>query len=580
VEERKKVPGTKKIFEGVFNMKHKNGVLKIRTIGIAVMVAAIGFTMAGCNDGSTPSGDKPKQLAKPSGLTISGTSLTWNAVNNASGYSVQVDGNEPVNNGNSTSYSLASLDFGTYSIKVKAKGNGKKYTDSAWSEAKIYEFDDPGLPDLDGNVTIAPATATVCVDTELTAEYDGSEDVSFQWEKDGVEVGEDSDTFTPTETGSYTVTVSMAGYNSKTSTAVEVTGHDYDDWEATTSTSFIESYEETGTCKHESSHTDTRTVDPLPITSDEEWTTAVSQIGEKENAGEYTLTIEGDVGVAGKTTATFGTTATGNSLSVTLKGDGKLYLTEQGNLIRIDARQKLIIDSEDLTLEGLTNNNQPLVYVLANGRLELEKGTITGNTSTTTNGGGVYVTGANSTFTMNGGKISDNTSSPGNAYYGSGGGGVYVGSGGTFTMYSGEISGNKVISAQCGGVFVDYNSTFTMNGGKISGNVGSNWAGGVYVYTSNGTFIMNNGEISGNKGVYSGGVGVNDGTFRMSNGTIYGNETTVDESLRNTASSGSGAALYKSGTATYGPSGTGTDLTTTNGTINVKDGVLVPLGTL
>jgi hypothetical protein len=78
------------------------------------------------------------------------------------------------------------------------------------------------LKTLNGTITISPTTATV--GTELTAAYSGSETVSYQWNKDGTAiVGKTTTKHTPTEAGSYTATVSLAGYNSKTSAAVVVT---------------------------------------------------------------------------------------------------------------------------------------------------------------------------------------------------------------------------------------------------------------------------------------------------------------------------------------------------------------------
>jgi hypothetical protein len=79
-----------------------------------------------------------------------------------------------------------------------------------------------GTSDLPGNITISPASG-VTTGTVLTATYSGSETVSYQWKKDGGNVGTNSKTYTPAQAGSYTVTVSAAGYNSKTSAAVSVT---------------------------------------------------------------------------------------------------------------------------------------------------------------------------------------------------------------------------------------------------------------------------------------------------------------------------------------------------------------------
>jgi len=80
-----------------------------------------------------------------------------------------------------------------------------------------------GVKTLSGNITIRPST-NVTTGMELTATYSGSEAVSYQWKKGETGVGTNSNKYTPSEAGSYTVTVSATGYNSKTSEAVTVTG--------------------------------------------------------------------------------------------------------------------------------------------------------------------------------------------------------------------------------------------------------------------------------------------------------------------------------------------------------------------
>ncbi|MDR2701566.1 MAG: leucine-rich repeat protein [Spirochaetaceae bacterium] len=79
-----------------------------------------------------------------------------------------------------------------------------------------------GNRDLSGNITISPSSG-VTTGTELTAAYSGSETVSYQWKNGETNVGINANKHTPTAAGTYTVTVSAPGYNSKTSAAVTVT---------------------------------------------------------------------------------------------------------------------------------------------------------------------------------------------------------------------------------------------------------------------------------------------------------------------------------------------------------------------
>ena len=78
-----------------------------------------------------------------------------------------------------------------------------------------------GDPDLEGNISITSTGGVI--GAQLTAIYTGTETVSYQWKRSGTNVGTNSNTYTPNQVGSYTVTVSAAGYKSKTSAAVIIT---------------------------------------------------------------------------------------------------------------------------------------------------------------------------------------------------------------------------------------------------------------------------------------------------------------------------------------------------------------------
>ena len=151
---------------------------------------------------------------------------------------------------------------------------------------------------------------------------------------------------------------------------------------------------------------------------------------------------------------------------------------------------------------------------LSSGAFTMNGGTISGNIDTDGNAGGVAV--FNGTFTMTGGVISGNTCEKG-------AGGVSIYNNSDFNMNSGEISDNT--GAWGGGVAVYSGSSFTMNKGVISGNEGQNTGGGVVAYDEGSTFVMNDGEISDNTGAWGGGVAVYSGSsFTMNKGVIKGNE--------------------------------------------------------
>jgi hypothetical protein len=308
-------------------------------------------------------------------------------------------------------------------------------------------------------------------------------------------------------------------------------------------------------------------IDPgIVVRNTEDWNAVLAAIQSNGSDQSYAITIDGNIAVPG-IADTFTTSFDSNNSNVTvvLRGIGKLYLNTQGSIIRLASGHTLIIDDEDLILEGLRNgqngssqdNIYPIIYV-EGGTLELIEGTIRGNnilrygsgvsvysngtftmtggeissnTSSNTSGissintgGGVYIN--DSTFTLEGGKISGN-----NAFYG---GGVYFVGSCVFTMTGGEISGNTAWRG--GGVYVGSDTTFTMENGKIIDNtLIDNGVAGSGVYVIGGAFTMTGGEISGN--TEGGGVDVYDCTFTMTGGKISGN-------------SGSGGVYVSNGTFT------------------------------
>ena len=232
-------------------------------------------------------------------------------------------------------------------------------------------------------------------------------------------------------------------------------------------------------------------------------------------------------------TTTFKAWTKTNSLP---SADGNYYLTEDVTLSSTWAIQNnaknvvLCLNGHTIKMTGDDN----VINVWSNKRLTLtdcapegKAGTVTHADGTT--GRGVYVS-ANSTFTLYGGSITGNKTA-----YSYGGGGVLVYAG-TFNMCGGSVSGNEA-GSNGGGVYV-YNGTFNMSGGSISGNNANGHGGGVYV--RGGTFDMSGGSISGNNtNGYYGGVYVKDGTFKLQSGSITGNY--ADGTLNSTS------GLYEKG---------------------------------
>ena len=70
-------------------------------------------------------------LSAPQNLRMEGKILVWDAVEHAAGYVVRLQNREQEVEG--TSFDLSSLAVGTYAVRVKAYGDGGKYTNSDWS---------------------------------------------------------------------------------------------------------------------------------------------------------------------------------------------------------------------------------------------------------------------------------------------------------------------------------------------------------------------------------------------------------------------------------------------------------------
>ena len=166
---------------------------------------------------------------------------------------------------------------------------------------------------------------------------------------------------------------------------------------------------------------------------------------------------------------------------------------------------------------------------------------VTGNTASQ-DGGGIYI--GQGLFTMNTkGMINENEATQGN------GGGIYVG--GDFTMMSGTIGGNEASYGDGGGAYIN-GGNFTMNNGSITNNVVTQGDGGG-VFIDGGTLNFNNGSITSNKAGLQyngngGGICLLNGEVKITDGTISQNES---------GQYGGGLYVYNSETDEQGASFTG-----------------------
>ena len=240
------------------------------------------------------------------------------------------------------------------------------------------------------------------------------------------------------------------------------------------------------------------------------------------------------------------------------------------NNLTIPAGAKVTIDLNGHTLKG--NGNGSVIVV--NGELTIKDGSsggkVTGGNALGSKGGGVLVKTGGSLQLLSG-AVTGNT-----APYG---GGVCVESQATFSMDGGEISNNtstNVKGSGGGGVAVEKETntvgSFTMNAGKISDN--SSWIQGGGVF-SNGTMVMNGGEISGNTAPAGAGIISNYDTFTMNAGSVVNNTADCTENIKNGGSFknalGGGIKVANSKFYFYGGTISGNKVVSVEG-INMCDG--------
>lgn len=126
----------------------------------AAVLSGVGAEFTG--DATGWSITAPKQLPTPTGLTVDGTTVTWNPVPDASGYNVTIYQNgqlyteDYTQQGYTCDLSTAGLLSGTYTVTVKASGDGTAFQSSAPTAQSdpitITALDTPANLQLNGTV--------------------------------------------------------------------------------------------------------------------------------------------------------------------------------------------------------------------------------------------------------------------------------------------------------------------------------------------------------------------------------------------------------------------------------------------
>ncbi|HET6168233.1 MAG TPA: putative Ig domain-containing protein [Marmoricola sp.] len=189
-----------------------------------------------------------------------------------------------------------------------------------------------------------------------------------------------------------------------------------------------------------------------------------------------------------------------------------------------------------LTLNNITLTKGKGTTATSGGALTVSSGKVVTSgvnltaSTTTNNGGGAYVSGANAaSLSMNGGTVSGNSAPNG--------GGIYT-AGGAVTLTTTTLSGNS--GAIGGGLYVLGAATLT--NATISGNTVTNSGGGI---ATGGTTNVTGGSITGNSAPNGGGVFNNIGSTTLTNVALTGNTgTSLGGGFYNT---GAGAVLTTSG---------------------------------
>ncbi|MFA5692814.1 MAG: hypothetical protein WC907_04275 [Acholeplasmataceae bacterium] len=108
---------------------------KIKKIGLTMLLASLAIFIVSCGEIA-----KEEQLSIPSNIAINDNVVTWNAVSNATNYTVKIDNDETTVT--QTKYTILINEPGTYSVRVRANGTGN-YKNSDYSAPLEFTVEEP-----------------------------------------------------------------------------------------------------------------------------------------------------------------------------------------------------------------------------------------------------------------------------------------------------------------------------------------------------------------------------------------------------------------------------------------------------
>ena len=261
-----------------------------------------------------------------------------------------------------------------------------------------------------------------------------------------------------------------------------------------------------------------------------------SVIGGDSSAEENYCTYGGGIYMTGSTAGTLSITNSTVKYNRSALGGNGLYL----NAIT----QTTTITGSTISYNNTTNGHGGAIY--NNGSpLSITDSYIDYNSTPTAKfGGGLYVTGANSTVSIDNTSFSSNSSGYGSGIYFTGsthatpltisngstisfntnqysGGGIWLGSTtNTSTITDTTISSNTTSNGHGGGIYAASPLTVTSSTIESNSTNSAKEGGGIY---ANSTLNVINTLIRGNRAVYGAGVRYSTGTATITNSTITGN---------------------------------------------------------